>query len=286
MEIDSSDNIHVTWDEGWDRLTGADAGEYYSVYMNSQDGGISWSSPKIVYYPQQTAVQLTAGSNGKGGVMLVWRSHSTLYNNFYYQWSTDNGDTWGVPKVISGTFARPWTNPYDMYDMASDSAGNIHLIVTGRETNDENATLGVYLLTWDGKEWSSPEKIFSQENLYPEYPKIVISAGNQIHAVWFTREGSVWDQTVNRVIWYSHSEAPAPAVTLTPRPPTPTIPLPTLTQTPYPSATPRPTVSSAGINTNSPIKEMEYIKILAIVLAPVVLLLGAIFIGNYAKNHK
>jgi hypothetical protein len=285
MEIDSNDIIHVTWDEGWDRLTGADTGEYHSVYVNSQDNGITWSAPTIIDYPGQTAVQLTVGSNGQGGVMLVWRSHS-IRSNLFYQWSSDNGSTWGEPEVISHIFARPWGNNYDMYDMATDSAGNIHLLVTAQEKEDINATIGVYHLIWDGKKWSLPEKVFSQENLYPEYPKIVIYAGNQIHAVWFTREGSIWDQTVPRVIWYSRSKADAPAAIITPPPSRPTIPIPTATQIPYPSETPRPTISAVGIDTTSPTNEKGYLEILAVVLAPVVFLLGVVLIGKYLNNQK
>jgi hypothetical protein len=271
LEVDSSDTIHVTWDEGWDRLSGVEADSLYSAYTNSKDEGESWSAPKNISYPNDTPVQLSVGANGKGSVMLVWRSK--LDQRIYYQWSSDNGVIWSVPPTIPNIFARPWSIPFDMYHMATDSNGNIHLILVG-QLQKNNPIPGVYHLVWNGKWWSNPEKIFQQDNLYPEYPKIVISEGNQIHAVWFTREGSMWTQS-NRQVWYSRSQADAPHVAFSPRP-TPTTPSALFTQTPHPSPTPRPTISSIGIDTPSSTKETDYLKILAFALSPVVLLIGAV----------
>lgn len=282
LKIDSNDTLHVTWDEGWDRLTDNEAKSLYSVYTYSTDEGESWSVPKIINLPNGVPEQLTVGSTGKGGVMLVWRTKWD--QRIYYQWSNDGGTTWSALSTFYGILARPWEIPFDMYDMASDSNGNIHLILAG-QLHEIDTIPGVYHLVWNGKWWSQPEEIFWQDNLLPEYPKIVIYAGNQIHAAWFTREGSVWDQTVNRVIWYSRSKADAPAITIVPWP-TPTAPLPTLTRTPGPSATPRPTIGSVGIGTTSPTIEKDYLKILGVALSPVVLLFGVVLIIKlWTRSH-
>jgi hypothetical protein len=207
-----------------------------------------------------------------------------LDQRLYYQWSSDGGLNWTVTAVILRIFSRPWSTPFDMYDMASDSGGNIHLIFVGQQ--EENATNpGVYHLVWDGIRWSAPTNIFYKKNLYPEYPKIVIAEGNKIHAAWFTREGSLWDQTVSRHIWYSSSQTNTPAIIVTPRL-TPTVPLPTQSPTPYPSATPRPTISSEGINVNSPTNEYMYLRVFAFVLAPVVLFLVVVIVISLRRTHK
>jgi hypothetical protein len=168
----------------------------------------------VITYPDSTVAQLTVGSNGQGGVMLVWRAASR--DELFYQWSTDNGHSWGAPSTIPRVFARPWSNPFGMYDMATDSAGHIHLLVIGRESQEKDALQGVYHLVWDGDYWSVSERIFASSELYPEYPKIVVYEGNQLHAAWFTREGSVWDQDVNREVWYSRGQSPAPHQVVTP----------------------------------------------------------------------
>ena len=239
MEIDSQDVIHVTWDEGWDRLTGEGDPEF-AFYTASSDGGETWMPVTRIEYPESTVAQLTVGSDGQGGVMLVWRT--TSRNELFYQWSTDSGQSWTEPSAVWSLFARPWTNPFDMYDMATDSAGNIHLLAVGRQSQDVSALLGVYHLVWDGERWSAPTRLFAQPGLYPEYPKIFVHEGNQIHTVWFTREESVWEQDVARQVWYSSSRSAAPHQPVTPLPTSTPVPL-TPTPSPVPTATPYPTVS-------------------------------------------
>jgi hypothetical protein len=278
MEIDRNDVIHVTWDEGWDRLSGKRSDTYYGVYTSSSDGGETWTAPTIVGYPEAMVVQLTVGSDGEGGIMLVWRA--TSRDELFYQWSTDGGQSWGEPSVIPRLFARPWANPFDMYDMATDSAGNIHLLVVGRRSPEGSALLGVYHLVWDGEGWSIPERIFAAGGLYPEYPKLVVHEGNQLHAAWFTREGNEWDQEVMREVWYSSSQAPAPHQPVTPLP-TPTMAPPTPTPSPVPTPTPYPTVSLEntglpdGLNT-----EHDDVSRLAVALLPVVLVVLVVMAGK------
>ena len=225
----------------------------------------------MIDYPDATVVQLTVGSNGQGDVILVWRA--TSHDELFYQHSTDGGHSWGEPSAIPQVFARPWAIPFDMYDMAADSAGHIHLLVVGRESQEENALLGVYHLLWDGDAWSIPTKIFASEGLYPEYPKIVVHEGNQIHAAWFTREGNVWEQDTNREIWYSSSQSSAPHQPVTPLP-TSTPQPPTVTPSPIPTATPYPTLAlkdtglPGGLYTES-----DDVFQLVVALSPVILVI-------------
>lgn len=269
MAIDNEDVIHVTWDEGWDRLSGVSSDIHYSVYISSADGGKTWTPPTVIDHPDDEIAQLTVGSNGQGGIMLVWRSSSL--DEIFYQWSTDSGQSWGAPSVIPGVFARPWTTPFDMYDMATDSTGHIHLLVVGRRSQDRDALLGVYHLLWDGDHWSTPTRVVVKEGLYPEYPKILVHEGNQLHAAWFTREGNVWDEKASREIWYSRRQSSAPHQPVTPQP-TPTPESPTATPSPTPTATPYPTVSFE--NTGLPDglhTESDDVLRLALALSPVAL---------------
>ncbi len=270
LEIDRRDTLHVTWDEGWDRLTG-EGDPMHGTYTFSADGGETWSPTTVITYPESTVAQLTVGSDGQGGVMLVWRA--TSRDELFYQWSSDGGRSWGEPAEIPQVFARPWTIPFDMYDMASDSAGRVHLLVVGRQSPDRDAPLGVYHLVWDGESWSDPDRIFAETELCPEYPKIVLHEGNQLHTAWFTREGDVWDDEVSREVWYSSSQSPAPHQPVAPLPTLTPIP-PTPTRMPIPTATPYPTVSFEytglpdGLRTVS-----DDLLRLAIALSPVILVI-------------
>jgi hypothetical protein len=284
IEVDSSDVIHVTWDEGWDRLTGQSSDTAYGVYTFSSDGGETWMPPMVIDYPDAMTAQLTVGSDGHGGTMLVWRS--TELAELFYQWSADGGQSWTEPAVIPQVFARSWTIPFDMYDMATDSAGNIHLLVVGRGAPVRDALLGVYHLVWDGSAWSAPTRIFSEPGLYPEYPKIVVHEGNQLHVAWFTREGNEWDQDVNRAVWYSRSQSPAPYQPVTPVPTSTPVP-PTPTPAPTPTITPYPTVSLEGTGLPDGLRtETDDVIRLAIALSPVALVVLLVMVVRMRWRNR
>ena len=275
LEIDSRDTLHVTWDEGWDRLSG-EGKPMFGGYTYSTDGGETWAPTTIITHPDSTVAQLTVGSDGQGGVILVWRT--TSQDEIFYQWSSDGGRSWGEPAALPAVFARPWQTPFDMYDMATDSAGNIHLLVVGREILDRNAELGIYHLVWDGSDWSRPTKVFSAVGSFPEYPRLVVHAGNQLHAAWFTREGDIWDSTADRKVWYAEGQLDTPEqpVTLLPTfTPVPSTPTPT----PYPTPTLFPTAHLGNTGLPNGLRtDHDDVLRLALALSPVVVLILGIAI--------
>lgn len=285
IEIDSSGTIHVTWDEGWDRITGRGS-PLYSVYTFSSDGGLTWHQPIPILYPVSTTAQLAVGANGQGEVMLVWRVTSPEHNGIYYQWSSDQGQTWNSPKVIPGIFAGPWISKFDMYDMAADSAGHIHLVVVGQLSPQPDAPPGVYHLEWDGSSWSAPEGIYQRED-FPEYPKIVISHGNQLHVAWFTRPeqfaGGGFD------VWYSRSQLEAPYQLPAPTPTAPPAHKPkpagttsgSVTPTPFPTLVPGISQLPSGLYT-----ENDELLQLAIGLSPIPLIAGIILLLKRLRRWR
>jgi hypothetical protein len=286
IEIDKAGVIHATWDEGWDRITGQGK-PISSTYTFSTDGGETWASLLSLAYPITETVQLTPASDGQGGVMLAWRTvHS---DTIHYQWSSNAGTTWAEPAAIPGILARPWVHEFDMYDMTTDSAGHIHLVAVGRDAASkdltlEEAPLGVYHLEWDGSSWLPPEKIFEQEGLYPEYPKIAISGGNRLNVVWFTRDDP-W-RGANYEVWFSNSrstaprQTPMPTYTPTPSPTPQPPPSPTPTATPLFAAGSVQTSPSGAIQTRDLYTDSDEIIALAIALSPLALITAGIFIGR------
>ncbi len=282
IEIDGSDVIHVVWDEGWDKLSRQQGEPIFSTYISSLDGGESWSSPTSFSYPEGTNAQLAVGSDGKGRVVVVWRA--TSRSEIYYAWSSDNGASWSPPTVIPNIFARPWTTDFDMYDVATDSGGHVHLVVVGRLSPEEDR-LGVYHLEWDGTSWSPPTAIYRGVD-FPEYPKIVISEGNKLHVAWFVREAS-WEEG-NYEIWYSRGQSASPAQT--PVPPPTSTPTPTATPvaTATPTATPYPTLAP-GETTALPdglYTESDELLRLLIGLVPVLILVTAICAIRFARMRR
>ena len=287
MEVDKTGTLHVARDEGWDRLSGRGDPEY-GIYTFSVDGGNTWADPTIVQYPDSNNVQLSVGSDGQGGVMLVWRTTQRQDPSIYYMWSADQGESWSSPGTLPNIIARPWDVPFDMYDMATDSMGYIHLLVVGREFQDSDALLGVYHLIWDGAAWSRPTRIYAAEGMYPEYPKIVVYGGNQFHGIWFTREGSVWDNQASRLVWYSSGQSSAPHQPATPVPTFTPLP-PTATPNPTPTVTPYPTLSSTGTGLPDGLRtDKDDAFRLAIALSPIVLIVlvaMVVRVGRFGKSR-
>ncbi len=282
IKVDENDVLHVTWDEGWDRLS-AYGEPRESVYIRSTDGGHSWSEPAVFSQPDNTNAQIAAGSDNKGGVLVVWRA--TSVDTLFYSWSSDGGQTWSPPTSIPGLYARAYNDTdFDAYDMATDSAGHIHLVAVGRPrlpaSRADHVPLDVFHLVWDGDFWSEPERIaeYTEEEGFPEYPKLAISEGNKLHVVWFVRDQQYGVGEFFRIL-YSSSLSDAPYQTPVPIPtPTPT-PLPTFTPLPPPTSTPLPTLAPGssylpeGLYTES-----DEMKQLALALLPILLLVVVIAI--------
>jgi len=279
LKVDAHDVIHVTWDEGWDK-TSRYGEPREGVYVFSTGGGESWSEPTVFSQPESTNAQTAAASDDRGGVLVVWRA--TSVDNLFYAWSTDKGQTWSSPNEISGLYARSYNDtPFDAYDMATDSAGHIHLVAVGRMQLPANPAmhmpLGVYHLVWDGVSWSSldPVAVYAQEEGFPEYPKIAISEGNRLHTVWFVRDQQFGGEHYR--IFYSSSISDAPHQTPAPVPTVTPTPSPTPTSLPHPTSTPLPTLAA---DTSQPPQglytESDEVGRLVIALSPIVLLIVVI----------
>lgn len=234
IKLDLEDNIYVVWDEVVD-----EANVVSSTYVLSSDAGESWSAPVQFESLVGRSKQATMGVDGQGNVVAVWRTDQDDY--IYRQLSSDGGVSWSAPAAIGGILARSRLfndTGLDKYDMATDSGGNLHLVVVGRTSESEDPP-GVYHLQWDGASWSPPTLVFAEPDLFPEYPSIAIGEGNRLHAVWFTRDRDhVWDAG-NGVyeVWYGSAFSTAPHVTAR------STPLPSPISTPTPTVTPTTTAS-------------------------------------------
>jgi hypothetical protein len=66
---------------------------------------------------------------------------------------------------------------------------------------------------WNGNQWSAPMPIFTTNGV-PEWERIALGSGNQLHAIWFERPaGFEWKTTGgNYAIWYARGTSGAPAI--------------------------------------------------------------------------
>lgn len=224
--------------------------------------------------------QTSLGLDGQGNPIVVFRG--AYLARLYSAASTDGGHTWEEPTELPGLVARP--SDLDIYSMATDGAGIVHLLVpaylSGSNLNDSFAPVGLWHLTWSGHSWVGREAVMNNE-LYPEYPKLIVTGGNQLHAVWFTRSRQdLYKSDSGRYrVWYSSRLTGAPDVAALPLfTPTPATTAAALVE-PTPLPTPTPTRLPAEIAALPPVAgkpawEGPGMALIALALAPVVLLLG------------
>lgn len=250
LVIKDDDSLHVVWEAG----LGGDLGQIPDPttvrYSRSTDLGMTWSDFYEFPAPGGRARNPTLGLDGQGQLVAAYLGLPE--DVVYYQVSRDNGNSWSDPQAIPGMLGA-WSlyqGRTDGYAMASDSRGDVHLVLVGRidegqitpqptaepasgEVLTQTATLetaatpratptpaanalSVLHLTWDGSRWSQPEAIFTVSGDVPEWPRIAVGLGNRLHVVWFVRdEAHIWgpEGATRYRIWYAQKEIDAPALT-------------------------------------------------------------------------
>lgn len=317
--IDPQDNIFVVWEAG----PGGDIGTVDEAsqveFVSSRDGGKSWSEPqpfiippkgtgtpaskKTPTPPQKTLTPLqntaqnpyskfiTIEKDGKGNLLVVWLSIKD--DLVYYSVSGNTGLTWSpameVPGVRGGWSIYPART--DDYSMATDSAGSVHLVMAGK-TNPTAKFLSLLHLVWNGLEWSAPESIRDYQGDVPEWPRIAVGNGNQLHVVWFERDKAhILTSTFGYyTVWYANKVVDAPAIPAIFSPTLAPTPSPTATQTKILTAAPSPQPTLAPIQyavSSSDIlgikkpayHEADYLLMIAKTLIPTVFFLGLVILG-------
>ncbi len=209
--VDQHDRVHVVWDHGSDWYLGIYAPEY-SVYRRSDDGGLTWREQTHFQLANTPVFQVSLGLDRAGNPFVVYRS--ALDDSLYFQHSLDGGDTWSDPAVIPYVRARPpRESALDRYTLATDSLNHLHLLVAGFLNDSLSLRPQLLHLTWDGQTWSPPE-VVAADATFPFWPRLVISGGNQLHAVWFSyTQQSGWG---DRNVWYSTQTLDIPRDEATP----------------------------------------------------------------------
>jgi len=287
IKIDADGGLHVTWEEGEDWYTGAGY-PVGSVHRYSPDGGKTWAEPFVFTHPDGAPQQITMGIGPGGELVAVWRLPIRLPGRsaVYYQRSSDNGISWSDPLPIDGIIAKDWLPmSLDSAHCASDSAGNVHLLVLGYLYPWEE-NLSLLYTVWNGEEWSWPYRLYTSSDP-PEWPRIAIGAGGEIHATWFTRdEAHIWESERGRYqVWAATtgtsasllpaSTTPTVAPAASPAPASPSA----LTPTPFPTIPPD-SAPPQGIYT-----DWDDVVRLAVALAPLAVLLGILCLFRLLRRR-
>ncbi len=176
LAVDGKNCVHVTWSQAALPNAYPPDGVFYS---RSCDAGENWTEP----------VQLAGQNYGESNILVDQNQLiHVVYNGRvgvggrYHRWSRDGGESWSdVVEIIS-----PQDSPAGLTGepcVVGDAMGHIHFI-------GADALYSV----WDGEKWSRFVSLRSPSPLssYIEFPTLVISGGNRLHAVFWYNRVQLW----------------------------------------------------------------------------------------------
>lgn len=296
--VDRSDNIYLVWETGQGGGLGQLSGPTTVTFAASYDAGKTWTIPTdFPVTADESAKNITIGIDRNNDLVVAW--WSLPEDLIMYQTSSNKGRTWSDPTPIPLVWgaAEVYKSNLDDYSMASDSAGNLHLVAVGRVEKTQT-DLNIVDLVWDGTEWAAPDIIATYKGDVPEWPRIAINKGNQLNVVWFVRdEAHIWESDKGRYrVWFSQGYASAPSRQAEPVPSlTPTA---QATPTLEPTATTPPVEGDAVVTAeptlnpadqippvNVPLSETDYIPLLAKALLPSILFVVGIFVVTFVRRR-
>jgi hypothetical protein len=212
-------------------------------------------------------------------------------NEILYQTSAD-GQSWSAPAALPGIVSGV-ARPYDTYDMVTDSAGHVHVVLVGYPSG--SAAMSLIHSEWNGSQWLAPQVVTSGAP-FPEYPKLAIGQGNKLHLIWFGGNRETIDRD-GIGIWYSAATSSAPARSAVARAPapaaTPTVAADQTRTAAASSAARSPSAVSDPAAVEGPPIPIPQVELLAgrsdlttlAALLPTVLLLGNIIL-RVERKHK
>jgi len=216
--LDQQGTLYVVWEAGGDGDRGYVFDPSSVMFSASYDNGTTWTAPyRLDSGAEGTALaqarNVVIGSDNAGTLIATWWSMPD--NRVYYRTSADKGLSWSPVQLIPGvlgTGASSLTRQDD-YAMATDSAGDVHLVVVGRQL-PEQTRASVMHLVWDGSTWLRPEVLATYQNDLAEWPRIAVGLGNHLHVVWHVRPGYLDPTSTGEdfQVWYTDRIIDSPAI--------------------------------------------------------------------------
>jgi len=288
--VDPDNHLHVVWESGPGGTLGGVDIPVEILYTRSADGGLTWQAPfKFTHADQVMARNPALALDGQNRLVVTWLNLTD--DQVYYSLSADQGQAWlearAIPAVWGDHAIR--NTRQNGFSMATDSNGDVHLVLSGRLTNTAE-TLSLLHLEWDQTRWSQAEVIADYpQGDAPEWPRAVVGNGNQLHVAWFVRpRDHVWDANpAFYSVWYARRTLDAPEIaprefptdtpTFTPIPPTATK---TPTALPNIVWTPLSPEAMASVT-----QESDDLQIILISALPGVLITGLVLLASFQRRR-
>jgi hypothetical protein len=168
IAIDSSDNIHVVWQD-------ASPGNEEIYYRKSTNGGTSWSASKRLTSNTEYSRYPDIAVDSSGNVYVVWVQYIPDRTEIYWKKSANNGTSWTASKRF--TWNDDWSRDPAI---ASDSNDNIYVV-----WEDHSPGFPQLLLKWStngGTSWSSSQLTWNDDQ--SRAPDLAVDSSDNIHLIW------------------------------------------------------------------------------------------------------
>ena len=166
--ITNRDVIHIVWENMTDGHIG---------YCRSEDAGRTWTEPRIIT-SGNVAGNPRIAINGSH-IHVVYEKDTGFTSEIMYQNSTDNGETWSLPVMLSLNDGVWCAIP----DIAVDG-DNIHAVWEDEDASGPGSYEIIYRNSTDGgKTWNSQVQLTNYPGGSDASAKIAINE-SVVHVVW------------------------------------------------------------------------------------------------------
>lgn len=278
--LDAAGGIHVLWSYQDLAADGADV-----RYAHSLDGGQTWSLPFTIDAPDEAPDELrmpepSLAVSGRT-VFAIWAG--TADTNREFRFSTDAGQTWGIPiRVFGGLQGQALGD-----GTAIDSLGRLHFIGQIRWPQ------GLYHFVWDGRSWTAPELFYLiQRNdaegigdrIHAHNVKLAIGQGNVMVTTFTDGAGGGALYAMTRTL----TDAPAIDAAIIPTATPAITPTPTATPSPLATVPLPPTPTRHSFSDTAPVAKATFSPEQAILFgvgASIMLIIGVFFVIIWQRRR-
>jgi hypothetical protein len=168
IAIDSSDNIHVVWQD-------ISLGNYEIYYRKSTNGGNNWSVAERLTWNTEESRKPDVAVDSSGDVYVFWYNIYHDIGDIYWRKSTDNGTSWAGSKRFT------WNSEWSFApDIAIDS--NDHIYVVWEDFSPGVPQILFKKSTNGGTSWFSKQLTWNGDE--SRLPNLTIDTSDNLHLVW------------------------------------------------------------------------------------------------------
>jgi hypothetical protein len=206
---DDAGRLHLTW-----VVVGKDGNGKAIYYARWEADGLHWTEPLLLAAvgPDVYEVDWPSIVAHHGDLFVIYDDHSPPERMMRI--SRDTGRSWSNPAAV----LAPTVGEYGNAAFAVDGGNTLHVVF-----GDRARGLNLWHSVWDAGRWREPEPIASTmeaeayrsgpEEFHPSQPRVVVSQGNVLLAVWQTDPGRTHNGT-----WFAYKLLDVPEVPIEPLP--------------------------------------------------------------------